>query len=575
MVKIIRFLKPYKWAISLVLVLLFLQALADLYLPTILSDIVDRGIVNRDTSYILQMGTFMLLIAGVGALFSIGASFLSARISASFGKSMRESIFTRVESFSLQEFDQIGTSSLITRTTNDITQVQSVLVMMMRMMVSAPLLCIGGVMMAFRMDSKLSLIFFVTIPILVFTIQAIFRRTTPLYRSIQQKLDKLNLVVRESLTGIRVIRSFNRMNHEQARFDQANVDLMETGIQVNVMMATMMPLMMLLLNLSIIAIVWFGSIRIDHGFMQVGDLMAFIQYAMQIMFSLVMLSMVFVMIPRASASAARIHEVLEMVPTITDPKENEPRVINNGTITFQDVSFRYPGAEEPALSHISFEAQLGQVTAIIGGTGSGKSTLIHLIPRFYDVTEGRILIDQQDIRYMTQQSLRERIGFVSQKNVLFTGTVAENIRYGNECADDEEVLHAAETAQAIEFISKLPDGFDSLLEQGGANLSGGQKQRICIARALVRKPKIYVFDDSFSALDYQTDAKLRMALRSEIKEATVLIVAQRISTVIDADQIIVLDKGQIAGIGHHRELLNSCRVYREIVSSQLSEEELT
>jgi len=479
-----------------------------------------------------------------------------------------------VESYSLHEFDQLGTASLITRTTNDITQIQQVLIVMMRMMVSAPMMSIGGIIMAVSKDAVLSLVFVVALPVLAGAILLIFRRGVPLFKTMQVNLDKLNRVLREGLTGIRVVRAFNRLDHERERFQMANSDLTVTAINVNKLMAALMPVMMLVMNFSTIAIVWFGGIRVDHGDMQVGDMMAFLQYAMHIMFSLVMISFMFIMLPRAEASAVRINEVLDIVPEIKDAEKLKHADGRRGFVEFINVTFSYPGAEQPAISNISFTAGPGEVTAIIGGTGSGKSTLINLIPRFYDIDEGSILIDGVDVREMSQESLRAKIGLVPQKAVLITGTIADNIRYGKEEAADEEVRRAAETAQATEFITAMKDGFDSLIAQGGTNISGGQKQRLSIARALVRKPEIYVFDDALSALDYKTDARLRTALRKETADATVLIVAQRVSTVMGSDRIIVMEKGKIAGIGSHRELLNTCEVYREIVLSQLSGEEI-
>ncbi len=445
--------------------------------------------------------------------------------------------------------------------------------MMLRMMISAPMMCIGGIIMAVSKDAKLSLVIIVVMPILAMAIGIIGKKGMPLFKMMQLKIDKLNLVLRENLTGIRVIRAFNRIDHEKKRFDKANLDLTNTAIKVNKIMAALMPIMMVVLNFTTIAVVWFGGIRIDNGSMQVGDLMAFIQYVMQIMFSLIMVSMMFILIPRASASAVRINEVLDTVSEINDG-DNTKSSNKKGYIEFKDVTFNYPGAEKPALSNISFSAKPGETTAIIGGTGSGKSTLISLIPRFYDVSGGSILVNGIDIREMTQEDLRLKVGFVPQKAVLFSGTIADNIRYGKENASYEEVKHAAEIAQASDFISNMKDGFESVISQGGTNVSGGQKQRLSIARALVRRPEIYVFDDSFSALDFKTDAKLRAALKKETGKSTVIIVAQRVSTVMNADRIIVLDDGQIAGIGNHKELLNTCDVYREIVSSQLSEEEL-
>lgn len=574
MMKLFRFLKPFRLPVAFVLGLVFFQSLAELYLPTLMSDIVDIGIVNGDTAYIWKIGGWMLLFAAGGTLCAIGSSYLSAKVASGFGRNLRRRLFNHVENFSLQEFDKIGTASLITRTTNDITQVQQVLVMILRMMISAPMMCIGGIIMAVSKDAKLTLVLAVVIPVLALAIFAVAGKGIPLFKAMQKKLDKLNLVLRENLTGIRVIRSFNRINHEKERFNEANGDLTSTALKVNRIMASMMPIMMITLNFSTVAIIWFGSIRIDNGNMQVGSLMAFIQYAMQIMFSVIMVSIIFVMIPRASASAARINEVLSMEPEILDAAEPKRAAGRQAHIQFDNVTFSYPGAEMPALSNISFETGPGEMTAIIGGTGAGKTTLISLIPRFYDIESGSIRVNGVDVREWEQEELRGKIGLVPQKAVLFTGTVTDNIRYGKEDATDQEVKHAAEIAQATEFISHMPEGFDAPIAQGGSNISGGQKQRLSIARALVRRPEIYIFDDSFSALDFKTDAKLRAALRPETGDAAVLLVAQRVSTVMDADRIIVLDEGRIAGIGTHRELMETCPVYREIVSSQLSEEEI-
>ncbi|MGE5653708.1 MAG: ABC transporter ATP-binding protein [Bacillota bacterium] len=574
MIRLFKHLRPYAAAVAGVLILVYFQSLSELYLPTLMSDIVNNGIVKGDTQYIYRTGGYMLLVALGGTVCAVIAGYLASRTGTGFARDLRSKVFNRVENYSLDEFDKIGTASLITRTTNDITQMQQLVTMMLRIMVSAPMMCIGGILMAVRKDASLSRIIAVIIPILAIVIFIVANRAVPLFKAMQKKLDKLNLVFREGLTGIRVIRAFNRIDHETKRFDAANLDLTSTAVKVNRMMASMMPLMMLILNFSTIAIIWYGGQRIDQAQMQVGDLMAFIQYVMQIMFSFIMVSMIFVMVPRASASAVRINEVLDTAPTITDPEQPVHGGEQRGHVEFRNVSFSYAGAEQPALSEISFAANPGEVTAIIGGTGSGKSTLISLIPRFYDVSSGTILIDGVDLRSMSQADLRSRIGFVPQTALLFSGTIAENIRYGKEDATDEEVRQAAEIAQATEFISAMPDGFNSQIAQGGTNVSGGQKQRLSIARALVRRPEIYVFDDSFSALDFKTDAKLRAALRRETADATVIIVAQRVSTVMDADRIIVLDEGQVAGIGTHRVLMNNCEVYREIVSSQLSEEEI-
>lgn len=576
MTKLLGQLRPYYGGIGLVLLLVFLQTMSELFLPTLMADIVDTGIAAGNTAYILRIGLYMLLFAAGGMLCSIAASYFSAKIAIGFGRDLRSRVFSHVENFSLQEFDRIGTASLITRTTNDITQLQQVLTMMLRMMVMAPLMMLGGLIMAISKDAELSLIFVVVIPLLGFAIFSIARKGMPLFKALQSKLDRLNMVMRENLTGLRVIRAFNRDTYESKRFDGASRDLADTAISVNKLMALMMPVMMLVLNFSIIAIIGFGSVRISYGDMQVGDLMAFIQYATQILFSFLMLSVIFVMVPRASASATRINEVLQMKPEIEDPEHPVTSALQErrGSVIFDNVTFRYPGAEQPALEQISFQAKSGEVTAIIGGTGSGKSTLVNLIPRFYDVESGQILVDGIDIRERDQASLRAKIGYVPQKALLFTGTIAENIRYGYEQATDEEMKHAAMIAQASDFISEMKDGYDSVIAQGGSNVSGGQKQRLSIARALVRKPELYIFDDSFSALDFKTDSRLRAALKAETTDAAVLMIAQRVSTVMDADQILVLEDGKIVGRGTHRELLESSEVYREIVSSQLSEEEI-
>ncbi|QWB30469.1 ABC transporter ATP-binding protein [Exiguobacterium acetylicum] len=573
MIKLLKRLTVYKWAVLAVLVLVFAQSMSDLYLPTLMADIIDKGVVTGDTAYIWKIGAVMLGITGIGALAAVAASYYSSKASMGLGRDIRRQVFNHVERFSLQEFDQVGTASLITRTTNDITQVQQVVIMMLRMVVSAPIMFIGGLIMAVSKDAKLSLVIVAAMPVLVISILLILWKGVPLFGKVQKRLDRLNLVLRENLTGIRVIRAFNRERDEQVRLTKANADLTEVSIKVNKIMAFLMPVMMLVMNLTVVGVIWFGGIRIDNGGMQIGDLMAFIQYVMQIMFALVMASVMFVMIPRAAVSAKRINEVLEMTPTMID-EGTQTADREKGTLIFDRVTFRYPGAETPVLSDISFAARPGEVTAVIGGTGSGKSTLVNLIPRFYDVTEGSIRVNGVDSQEVPQEELRSKIGFVPQKALLFTGTIAENIRFGKEDATDEEVAHAAQIAQATDFIERMPDGYDARIEQGGSNVSGGQKQRLSIARALVRRPDLYVFDDSFSALDFKTDAALRKALREETREATVLIVAQRVSTVIDADQIIVLDEGKVAGIGTHDELFADNAVYQEIVKSQLSEEEI-
>ena len=585
MIKLLKNLKPYWLSIIGIIVFVFLQSLSELYLPTLMSDIVDTGVVNGDVNYIIRIGGWMILIAVIAMISSVFGSYLAAKAATGFGRDLRTKVFTKVESFSLEEFDEKGTASLIVRTTNDITQIQQLAVTMLRMFLRAPLLFIGGIIMAVFKDAKLSLVLVVILPILTIIILLIAKKGMSLFKSMQIRLDKLNLVLREYLTGIRVIRAFNREVYEKKRFHKTNLDLTETAKKVNILMAILIPLMMLIFNLTIVAIIWFGSIRINNGGMQVGDLMAFIQYASQIMFSLIMVSMMFIMVPRASVSAIRINEVLDVEPKIKDPmipKESQLEIENGiisekdkrGYLEFDGVSFCYQGAEEPAIKNISFRSNPGELTAIIGSTGSGKSTLINLIPRFYDVTSGCILIDGVDIRELTQEKLHAKIGLVSQKVVLFTGTIAENIGFGNHNLSRDEMIRAAEIAQASEFISTMKQVYDSQITQGGTNISGGEKQRLAIARALAKHPEIYIFDDSFSALDFKTEAKLRVAIKKETKNDTVLIIAQRVTTVMSADQIIVLDEGKIVGMGKHQDLIRTCNVYREIVASQLSEEEL-
>jgi len=593
-----EYLKPFSAMVVTVMLLALLQSLAELALPSLMAVIVDKGIARGDTALIWGTGGRMLLVALGGTVCAIMAGYLSARVSAGYGKALRDRVFTHATSLSVHEFDKVGTSSLITRATNDINQVQAVVLMSLRMVIMTPMMFIGGIVMAVSKDPRLSLMLVAVLPVIAICIYVVSKKGLPLFKAMQQKLDRLNLVLREGLTGVRVIRAFNRIDYEARRFDEANKDLTGTAVRVNRIMAALMPMLTLTLNFMTIAIIWIGSHRIDAGYLEVGGLMAFIQYAMRILMSLIMVSMIFVMLPRAAASASRISEVLDSIPEMdmagmyttdidivgTDTSGitlsqdaggnmqalNEPR----GTVEFRNVTFSYPGAEKPALNQVSFKAKPGEITAIIGGTGSGKSTLISLLPRFHDVDSGEILIDGVDIRELPFEDLRARIGLVPQKAVLFSGSVADNIRYGKEDATDDEVRHAAEIAQALGFVSQMPDGFDSYIAQGGTNVSGGQKQRLCIARALVRRPEICIFDDSFSALDFKTDARLRSELREQITDATMFLVAQRVSTVLDADRILVLDEGRIVGNGTHKELLKDCSVYREIVLSQLSEEEV-
>lgn len=574
MTRLFRFLKPYMGEIFIILIFLFGQAMAELYLPTLMSEVVNNGMLKGDTRYILRFGSYMLAVALASSICAVISSFLAARVGIGFGRDVRNRVFTRVESYSLSEFDKIGTASLITRSTNDIVQVQTLLVMAMRFMIYAPIMCAGGIIMALSKDRSLSWVLVAILPIMLALIGLLAALVVPLYKSMQTKLDRVNRVLRENLTGIRVIRAFNRLEVENRRFHKANRDLTDTSIRVNEIMAAMQPLMIVMMNVTSIAIIWFGGVRISQNNMELGDMMAFLQYAMQIMFSIIMVTIMFVMVPRAEASAIRINEVLDLESDINDPKDYQETKHKRGYVEFKNVDFRYPGAAERALNSISFAAAPGEVTALIGGTGAGKSTLINLIPRFYDVEAGNVLVDGIDVREMPQSVLRKKIGFVPQKPILFSGSVLENLRYGRADASEEAALNALETAQAKDFVEAMSEGIYATISQGGTNLSGGQKQRLSIARALVRRPEIYVFDDSFSALDFKTDAALRKALRNEIQEATVILIAQRVSTVMDADRIIVLDEGRVVGMGTHRDLLSRCKVYREIVSSQLSEEEI-
>ncbi len=575
MVKLFRFLKPYSLTIAVILMLVFFQSLAELFLPTLMAEIVDQGIVFGNIELIIKTGGIMLLVALGGVICTILSSFFASKTAMRFGKTLRSKVFSHVQSFSLPEFDQLGTASLITRTTNDINQVQMVLLMILRMMVHAPLMFIGGVIMALSRDVELSKSIMVVIPILALTITLITIRAIPQFKKMQLKLDKLNLVLRENLTGIRVIRAFNQIDREKKRLNEANLDLTTTATKVNKLIAATMPVLMLSLNFTAIAVVWFGSARIDSGNLQVGDLMAFLQYVMLIMFSLIMVSMMLVMIPRASASAERINRVLDTLPSIGDPPAPKKFTGSRkrGCVEFANITFSYPGAEKPAIKDFSFSAGPGEVTAVIGSTGSGKSTLFKLLMRFYDPGSGKIYVNGIAIEELTQQELRAKIGYVPQDSLLFSGTVADNIRFGKEDASEDEIKDAAMLAQADQFIADLAGGYEAVIAQGGANLSGGQKQRLAIARALVRKPEIYIFDDSFSALDFKTDARLRAALFKETANSTVFIIAQRVNTVINADRIIVLEDGCLAGIGSHQELMKTSSVYREIVYSQLSKEE--
>lgn len=573
MLKFIKYLKKYSKYIVGVIALTFFDVMTELYLPNLMSMVVDKGIVTGDTAYILSIGLRMLFVALLSTISMIVSSYLSSKVAMGVGRDLRGKLFSHVESFSLAEFEQVGTSSLITRTTNDITQLQQLTIMALRMMMRAPLMLAGGLIMAFSKNRELSMVLLVSMPILVVAVILVGKKAFPLFKNVQIKIDRMNLVLREKLTGVRVIRAFNRVDYEEERFADSNKDLADTALAVERLMITLFPLINLILNFATIAVVWFGSKQVDMGNMFIGDIMAFIQYVMLTMFSLIMFSVIFMVIPRAAASADRINEVLDIEPSIVDEREIK-EIGDLETLSFENVEFSYPGAENPTLCDINFQAKIGETVAIIGGTGSGKSALINLLPRFFDVAEGAIKLNGVDIRELSQDDLRSRIGLVPQKAVLFTGSIKDNIRQGKEDATDEEIIHAAKIAQAEEFINELEEGYDSFVAQGGTNYSGGQKQRLSIARAVVRKPEIYVFDDSFSALDFKTDAKLREALEEETTESIVIIVAQRVSTVKDADTIIVLDDGRMAGVGTHQELMKESEVYKEIVRSQYSEEEV-
>lgn len=526
------------------------------------------------TGYMLRTGGKMLALAAVGMIVSMIVGFLASKVGASTGRDLRGKVFRKVVEFSNGEFDKFSTASLITRSTNDIQQIQMLTVMILRMVLYAPIMGIGGVFKVFHTNVSMSWIIGLAVVLIAMVVMVLFVVAMPKFKILQNLVDRLNLVTREILTGLPVIRAFSTEKHEEERFDQANKDLTKTNLFVNRAMTFMMPTMMLIMNAISILIVWVGANGINDGQMQVGDMMAFIQYTMQIIMAFLMICMISIMLPRAAVSATRVDEVLTSTTLINDPKQPKHLKEGKGMVEFNHVSFRYPGAEEDVLHDISFTAKPGETTAIIGSTGSGKSTMVNLIPRFYDVTEGKITIDGEDIRNVTQHELRDQLGYVPQKGVLFSGTIASNILYGNPDGSEETMMEAAKVAQAAEFIEEKPKCYDSRISQGGGNVSGGQKQRLSIARAIAKDPKIFIFDDSFSALDYKTDVTLRKALKEHTVNSTVIIVAQRISTILHADQIIVLDEGKVAGIGTHKELLKNCDVYYQIAASQLSEKEL-
>jgi len=554
------------------------QAIGNLYLPTLNAHIINNGVAQGDTGYILRTGGIMLAVALVVITLTIAAVYNSARVAMGLGRAVRGDLYRKVQSLSQSEMGRFGTPSLITRNTNDVQQVQMFLAVGLSLMLFSPMMAIGGIIMALRQDRPLSLSLAIIVPIMLVFLLLILRQAIPLFRTIQARIDRINQIMRENLSGVRVIRAFARTDYERRRFAQANAELTDTTLRVFRLFAVLFPVLFSIVNLSTVGIMWFGGMRVDSGQMPIGNLFAFIAYVMQILFSVLMTTMLAAMVPRAAASAGRIQEVLDVEPAIREAlrpitvvrREAGPR----GLVQFEEVEFRYPGAKEPVLSQVTFTARPGETTAIVGSTGSGKSTLISLIPRLNDVTAGRILIDGHDIRDMTRAELWRRIGFVPQRAFLFSGTVASNLRFGKPEASDEELWHALRVAQAEDFVRAMPGRLEEPIMQGGQNVSGGQRQRLAIARALVKRPDIYVFDDSFSALDLKTDSLLRAALREETRNATVIVVAQRVSTILHADQIVVLEEGRICGLGRHEDLIDRCETYREIVYSQLTEEEV-
>jgi ATP-binding cassette subfamily B protein len=557
----------------LVVLFQFVQTIATLYLPTLNADIIDKGVLTGDTGYIMRVGLGMLAITLLQIACSILAVYFGARSAMALGRDVRAALFTRVQTFSAREVGHFGAPSLITRTTNDVQQVQLLALMTFTLMVAAPIMCVGGIILALRQDVPLSSLLLVIVPVLIACVAGIVVQMRPLFRTMQERIDTMNRVVREQIAGIRVIRAFVRDEREQARYADANDALMDVSTKAGRLMSLMFPIVMLVINVSSVAVLWFGGHRIDSGDMQIGALTAFLQYLMQILMSVMMATFMFVMVPRAEVCAERIVEVLDTDTSVTPPAIPVHELAGHGQLELRGVDFRYPGAEERVLQGVDLIARPGETTAVIGSTGSGKSTLINLIPRLFDVTGGATLVDGVDVRELDPDLLSRIVALVPQKPYLFSGTVASNLRYGRPEATDEELWQALEIAQARDFVNELPERLDAPIAQGGSNVSGGQRQRLAIARALVRRPEIYLFDDSFSALDYATDAALRSALARETADATVVIVAQRVSTIRDADRIVVLDEGRVVGTGTHAELMSDNETYREIVLSQLTEQE--
>ena len=567
------YLSAYQRPIALVVVFQLVSTIASLYLPGLNALIIDQGVVTGDTGYIVRVGVEMLAVTAVQIVTSIVAVYYGARTAMALGRDLREGVFIAVDSFAAQEVGHFGAPSLITRSTNDIQQVQMVVLLTFTMMITAPIMCVGGIIMAVRQDVQLSFLLVVIIPVLLLCVVAIISRMRPLFRSMQTKIDLINQILREQIGGVRVIRAFVKDSHEQQRFDGASTDLMDVSVRVGRLMALMFPTVMLVMNVSSVAVIWFGGHRIASGDMQIGTLTAFLSYLMLILMSVMMATFMFVMVPRAEVSAERITEVLDTLPSVRAPEAPQVRTRHTGVVELRDAAFCYPGAQDPVLFGVDLVARPGETTAIVGSTGSGKSTLLNLIPRLVDVTVGAVLVDDHDVRSLDPKDLRSSIGLVPQRAFLFAGTVASNLRYGKADATDDELWAALEIAQARDFVRAMPLGLDSVIAQGGTNVSGGQRQRLAIARAVVKTPDIYLFDDSFSALDYDTDARLRAALSAVTARCAVIIVAQRISTIRNAERIVVLDQGTVVGTGTHAVLMSSCGTYRQIVLSQLSEEE--
>ncbi|MFD7699833.1 ABC transporter ATP-binding protein [Streptomyces caelestis] len=566
-------LRPYKRPVALLVLLQFLQTCASLYLPTLNADIIDSGVVEGDTGYILSHGVLMIGISLAQVVCNIGAVYYGARTASALGRDVRAAVFDRVQSFSAREVGHFGAPSLITRTTNDVQQVQMLVLMTFTLMVSAPIMCVGGIVMALGLDVPLSGVLVAVVPVLGVCVTLIVRRLRPMFRTMQERLDTVNRVLREQITGNRVIRAFVRDAYEQERFGRSNTELTDVSLRTGNLLALMFPVVMTVVNLSSIAVVWFGAHRIDSGGMQIGDLTAFLAYLMQIVMSVMMATFMFMMVPRAEVCAERVHEVLDTSSSVVPPAAPVTELRRHGHLEIRGAGFRYPGAEEPVLRSVDLVARPGEVTAVIGSTGSGKSTLLGLVPRLFDATDGEVLVDGVPVADVDPALLARTVGLVPQKPYLFAGTVATNLRYGNPDATDEELWHALEVAQGKDFVERLEGGLDAPISQGGTNVSGGQRQRLAIARTLVQRPEIYLFDDSFSALDYATDAALRAALGRETAGATVVIVAQRVATIRDADRIVVLDEGRVVGTGRHHELMADNDTYREIVLSQLTEAE--